>query len=143
MSDFTPFASTFGGALIGLSAAMLLLLLGRVAGITAVVGTALFTPKAGDGWAPAFIGGLLAGGGLLVSLQPELVTYTLERSTPALIVAGLLVGVGTRLGGGCTSGHGVCGNARMSPRSMLATGVFMATGMLAAGLIHHFAGGII
>ncbi len=139
--EFTPLLSTLGGALIGASASALLLLEGRVAGISGIVG-GLFTPKAGDiGWRLAFLGGLvLAGiGGAL--LAPSMVAVEVVRAPWMLIVAGLLVGVGTRLGNGCTSGHGVCGLSRMSPRSLASVVTFMAVGAAVAVAVGQLGGG--
>jgi uncharacterized protein len=126
MEHFTPFSSLAGGMLIGLSATGLLLLLGRIAGISGIVGGLL----AGEDlpWRGAFVGGLLAGGFLTSVFHPSALAMTLDRSTPALAIAGLLVGFGSRLGSGCTSGHGVCGISRGSTRSVVATMVFMSTG---------------
>ena len=139
--DFTPVLSTLGGALIGASASAMLLLEGRVAGISGIVG-GLFTPKAGDiGWRLAFLGGLvLAGiGGAL--LAPASVAVEVHRAPWMLVVAGLLVGVGTRLGNGCTSGHGVCGLSRLSPRSLASVVTFMAVGVLVAVAVGRLTGG--
>lgn len=140
-TEFTPVASAVGGALIGASASMLLLLEGRVAGISGIVG-GLFTPRAGDvGWRVAFVGGLvLAGlGGAL--LAPQTVAVEIVRAPWMLVVAGLLVGVGTRVGNGCTSGHGVCGLSRMSPRSLASVLTFMAVGALVAVAVGKLTGG--
>ena len=139
--EFTPWLSTVGGALIGASASAMLLLEGRVAGISGIVG-GLFTPKAGDiGWRLAFVAGLvLAGiGGML--LAPESVAVEVQRAPWMLVVAGLLVGVGTRLGNGCTSGHGVCGLSRMSPRSLGSVVTFMGVGAAVAVVVGRLTGG--
>jgi uncharacterized protein len=130
-----------GGALIGLSASLLLLANGRVAGITGVVGS-LLAPVRGDiAWRVLFFGGLLTGGLLLAWLRP--MSFSAPASLSAgggalLVVAGLLVGFGSRLGSGCTSGHGVCGISRGSGRSIVATLTFMATGILTVFLARHF-----
>lgn len=129
-----------GGALIGLSASLLLLANGRVAGISGVVGS-LLAPVRGDiAWRVLFFGGLLTGGLLLVGLRP--VSFAAPASLGSggvglLVVAGLLVGFGSRLGNGCTSGHGVCGISRGSVRSIAATLTFMATGVLTVFLARH------
>ncbi|MDP2314292.1 MAG: YeeE/YedE family protein [Pseudomonadota bacterium] len=139
--DFTPLLSTLGGALIGLSASAMLLLEGRVAGISGIVG-GLFTPKPGDiGWRVAFLAGLvLAGiGGALFA--PASVAVEIDRAPWMLVVAGLLVGIGTRLGNGCTSGHGVCGLSRMSPRSLASVLTFMAVGAVVAVAVGKLTGG--
>jgi uncharacterized membrane protein YedE/YeeE len=130
--DFTPWLATLGGALIGASASAMLLLEGRVAGISGIVG-GLFTPKAGDiGWRLAFLGGLVLAGIGAALLAPGSVAVEIDREPWMLVVAGLLVGVGTRLGSGCTSGHGVCGLSRMSPRSLASVVTFMAVGVAVA-----------
>ncbi len=127
--------------MIGLSVSLLLLTTGRVAGISGIVG-GLFTPVPGDrSWRAWFLAGMLAGGFLIANLRPEAMAMTLVRSPGALVIGGLLVGVGTQLGGGCTSGHGVCGISRMSQRSLVATIVFMAFGMLTTWVVNHGLGG--
>ncbi len=137
-TQFTPWRSLAGGLLIGLAAAMLLLANGRVAGISGIAG-GLLRRSAGDvGWRLAFIGGLV-GAPLLHSLFASLPTVQIEAGTATLIAAGLLVGIGTRYGSGCTSGHGVCGISRLSPRSMVATCVFMAAGMTVVYGVRHLA----
>jgi uncharacterized membrane protein YedE/YeeE len=129
-----------GGALIGLSASLLLLANGRVAGISGVVGL-LLAPVRGDiAWRVLFFGGLLAGGLLLAWLHPVSFAPPVFLSAgrvAGLVAAGLLVGFGTRLGNGCTSGHGVCGISRGSARSFAATLTFMATGILTVFLVRH------
>ena len=125
-----------GGALIGLAAVLLLALNGRIAGISGILGGLITSTGRGDRfWRCAFIFGLLAGAGLY-ALTCGL-PLELQARGPTLLVAGLLVGVGTRLGSGCTSGHGVCGLARRSPRSLLATMVFMVAAALTVFLTHH------
>ena len=141
MEDFTPTSALTGGALIGLSAALLWIGNGRVAGISGIVGE-LLTPMTGQmAWRIAFPGGLL-GAALLyrVALGPLQPTAG-ATSLLTVLGAGLLVGFGTRLGSGCTSGHGVCGLARLSPRSLAATGVFLASGMVTAFVHGHLVGG--
>lgn len=124
-----------GGALIGLAAALFWLFAGRVAGVSGIAG-GLLTPRPGDvAWRVLFVLGLVAGGALVSWLVPGSVAMALDRSPVALVVAGALVGFGTRLGNGCTSGHGVCGTARLSPRSMAATGTFIAFGIATATLV--------
>lgn len=141
MYHFTPFASLLGGALMGLAASMLLLFSGRVAGISGVAG-GLFRPSAGDlSWRVLFIAGLVAGGAVLLLVNPEVFHVGIHRSFAALAVAGLLVGFGARLGSGCTSGHGVCGLSRLSRRSLVATLTFMATGALSVFVVVHLLGG--
>ena len=140
MTNFTPWSSLLGGALIGVSASMLLLLNGRVAGISGIVG-GLVRPRAGEtSWRAMFVVGLLVGGLLLYVLRPA--SFGVGAvSLPLSIVAGLFVGFGTRLGSGCTSGHGVCGISRFSGRSIAATVTFMATGAVATFVVQHLIGG--
>jgi uncharacterized membrane protein YedE/YeeE len=129
MHDFTPVRSLLGGMMLGLSASVLWLAAGRVAGISGILG-GLFTPGTeGRSWRVQFLAGLLAGGLLLALVHPA-VFASAGRSLPVLALAGVLVGFGARLGGGCTSGHGVCGLSRLSGRSLVATLVFMATAIL-------------
>jgi uncharacterized membrane protein YedE/YeeE len=126
---FTPWASLAGGLLVGVAAAMLILFNGRIAGISGIVG-GLLRPVRGDvGWRAAFVAGLLAAplAWLAIAAAPRL---HVAASVPALVAAGLLVGVGTRLGSGCTSGHGVCGISRGSLRSLAATATFMGAGFV-------------
>lgn len=130
-----------GGILIGLSATAMLGLLGRVAGISGILGGLLARDASGGPWRVAFVVGLLAGGALFAIAEPAPFPMTLDRSTFALAAAGLLVGFGSRLGSGCTSGHGVCGMARGSKRSIIATATFMATGALTALLVTQALGG--
>ena len=134
--SFTPWSALAGGILIGAAASLLILLNGRIAGISGILG-GLFRPSGGDiGWRIAFIGGLL-GAPLIYRLFAELPAIQIDANNAALIAAGLLVGVGTRYGSGCTSGHGVCGLSRMSPRSLAATVVFMAAGFAATFVVRH------
>ena len=131
MHNFTPLRSLFGGALIGLSASLLALGAGRVAGISGIIG-GLFTPgREGRSWRVEFLAGLGVGAVLWLLVQPS-VYASAGRSLPLLALAGLLVGFGARLGGGCTSGHGVCGLSRLSKSSLYATLTFMATGIATA-----------
>jgi len=141
MDTFTPWTSLAGGAVIGLSAALLLLLQGRVAGISGIFGS-LFRPAAGEfAWRLMFVAGLLAGGLGAWLLAPAALAVTVDRSWIAVGVAGLLVGFGTRLGSGCTSGHGVCGISRLSPRSLVATGSFTFAGAVVVLVVTHLLGG--
>ena len=133
---FTPWASLAGGALIGVAAAMLVLLNGRIAGISGIIG-GLLKPAKGDVlWRAAFVLGLVAAPSayVLFSVLPIL---QIDAGFGALATAGLLVGVGTRYAGGCTSGHGVCGPSRTSPRSLVATAAFMSFGFVTVFLIRH------
>ncbi len=133
---FTPWSALAGGMLIGLAAALLILFNGRIAGISGIVG-GLLRPRQGDlGWRIAFLAGLV-GTPLLWQLWLALPAVRIDAGAPALVVAGLLVGVGVRYGAGCTSGHGVCGLSCWSPRSLAATCVFMAAGFLTVYLLRH------
>ena len=140
LAHFTPIASLVGGLFIGLAAALLWISNGRVAGITGIVAE-LLAPARGDaGWRLAFVGGLVGGGALVHALHPS--AFAAPRgSTALLVVAGVLVGFGTRLANGCTSGHGVCGVSRLSPRSLAATAIFMAAGIATVAIARHLVGG--
>ena len=135
MEDFTPVSGLVGGLLIGLAVTLMLLLNGRIAGISGVVG-GLLAPKGGDtGWRVAFVAGLLLGALAYILAMGGHVDVL--ASPPAILVGGLLVGFGTRLGSGCTSGHGLCGMARLSRRSIVATAVFFGVAMLTVFLTRH------
>lgn len=126
-----------GGALIGSAAAMLLVLNGRIAGITGIT-AGMFTMKPQESfWRVAFIVGLVLGGLVMARVMPSAFGVPVLRAAPLIIVAGLLVGVGTRMANGCTSGHGVCGIARLSPRSLTATATFMAAGAATVFVVRH------
>lgn len=136
---FTPWSSLAGGVLIGVAVAMFILLNGRIAGVSGVLG-GLLKPVRGDiGWRVAFVLGLLAAP-VVYSLAAELPKPHIEANYVGLVLAGLLVGVGTRYGSGCTSGHGVCGLSRLSPRSLAATAAFMGAGFLTVFVIRHVVG---
>ncbi|TFZ01326.1 YeeE/YedE family protein [Ramlibacter rhizophilus] len=136
---FTPWSAAFGGVLIGLSAAMFVLLNGRIAGISGVLG-GLLRPLPGDrGWRIAFLAGLL-GAPLVYALAATVPLPQIDAGVGTLVAAGLLVGVGTRYGAGCTSGHGVCGLSRLSPRSLVATVLFMAAGFATVFVVRHLLG---
>lgn len=133
---FTPYPALLGGLLIGLSTVILIVATGRVAGISGILG-GLLKPQANETlWRATFVLGLMAAPWLYTASVGSF-EFESPRGTAALIVAGLLVGYGTRLGSGCTSGHGVCGLSRLSPRSLLATGVFMGVGFVFASLVMH------
>jgi len=139
-NHFTPWTALAGGVLIGIAAASFVLLNGRIAGISGILG-GLLTPKTGDlGWRIAFLAGLV-GAPLLWLLAADLPEIRVEAGYPALIIAGLLVGIGTRYGSGCTSGHGVCGLSRLSPRSLAATLGFMSAGFITVYITRHVFGG--
>jgi uncharacterized membrane protein YedE/YeeE len=136
---FSPWSSFAGGVLIGLAAAMFVLLNGRIAGISGILG-GLLRPVRGDiDWRVAFVLGLV-GAPLVYLLFASTPTLQIDASFGALVSAGLLVGVGTRYGGGCTSGHGVCGLSRLSPRSMVATAAFMGAGFVTVYVSRHLFG---
>ncbi|MGF6275934.1 putative membrane protein YedE/YeeE [Massilia sp. UYP11] len=135
-SEFTPWASLFGGLLIGLSAALFVLFNGRIAGISGVLG-GLLRPLRGDiAWRIAFLTGLI-GAPLVVGMFAILPEARIDAGAGTLVVAGLLVGLGTRYGAGCTSGHGVCGLSRRSPRSLVATASFMLAGFVTVYVVRH------
>jgi uncharacterized membrane protein YedE/YeeE len=136
---FTPWASLAGGALIGLAAALFVLANGRIAGVSGVLG-GLLSPRRGDvAWRLAFVLGLV-GAPLVYALVTALPVPRIDAGTGALVAAGLLVGVGTRVGSGCTSGHGVCGLSRLSPRSLVATLLFMSAGFATVFVLRHLVG---
>ena len=141
MADFTPVASLAGGVFIGLSGALLLLCNGKIAGISGIVGGILSPTTHDTLWRFLFVVGLLTGGFFFHVFSPQSFAPEISRSSRALILAGLLVGFGARLSNGCTSGHGVCGVSRLSPRSIIATATFMATGALTVFLLNHVLGG--
>ncbi|QGZ41735.1 hypothetical protein IP92_00724 [Pseudoduganella flava] len=133
---FTPIAGLLGGLLIGAAAALFVLFNGRIAGISGIAG-GLLRPARGDvGWRVAFLVGLIAAP-LLYRLAAPLPPVQIDAGTGTLIVAGLLVGIGTRYGSGCTSGHGVCGLSRRSPRSLAATAAFMLAGFVTVWVVRH------
>jgi hypothetical protein len=138
-NHFTPWASLAGGILLGLASALFILVNGRILGISGILG-GLLLPKGTDaGWRVAFLLGMLAAPVTLAWIAPaDLITApTIDAGYEAVVIAGLLVGYGTRLGSGCTSGHGVCGLSRLSPRSLVATGSFMAAGFAIVYVMRH------
>lgn len=135
-NNFTPWASLAGGALLGLATALLLLFNGRIAGISGIVG-GLIKPRLHDaGWRVAFIGGLIVAP-LVWQLFSQLPNIQIDTGYGLLILSGLIVGMSTRYGSGCTSGHGVCGISRLSPRSIIATLAFMAAGFVTVYVVRH------
>jgi uncharacterized protein len=140
LTDFTPLASFAGGLLIGLAAVLLMLSWGRIAGMTAIVG-GLLPPFDKDwAWKGAFLAGAI-GLPLLVRLAGGIIEYTVPVSTTTLIIGGLITGIGVTFGSGCTSGHGICGIARFSRRSIAATATFMAFAFLTVFILRHVVGG--
>ncbi|HOB61202.1 MAG TPA: YeeE/YedE thiosulfate transporter family protein [Candidatus Competibacteraceae bacterium] len=136
-THFTPIAALVGGLLIGLSATLLILCNGRIAGISGIIGGLLQRPNLSEAsWRIAFVLGLVLAP-TLYGLFAVLPASQIDASWLVLVVAGLLVGYGTRLGTGCTSGHGVCGLSRLAPRSLVATLTFMAAGFITVYVVHH------
>ena len=133
---FTPWASLAGGLLIGLAAAAFVLFNGRIAGISGILGGMLSLPKRDTAWRAAFLLGLVLAP-LAWTLAHPLPEVEIDAGTGTLVAAGLLVGLGTRYGSGCTSGHGVCGLSRLSPRSLIATGSFMLAGFATVYVVRH------
>lgn len=142
MHNLTPLSGLLGGALIGLAAAMLMLLTGRIAGISGIFG-GLLSPATHDrGWRVAFVAGLIAAPLVAAfATGAALPSPAMPASLILIVVAGLLVGFGSRMGGGCTSGHGVCGTARLSARSLVATAIFMAAAIITVAIARHMIGG--
>ena len=138
-ASFTPWTSLAGGGLIGLATALFILLSGRVAGISGILGGLLRWPKGDAAWRVAFLVGLVAAP-IAYSWVAPLPAVQVDAGTAALVAAGLLVGIGTRYGSGCTSGHGVCGLSRLSPRSLVATASFMAAGFTVVFVVRHLLG---
>lgn len=140
--NFTPLSALIGGALIGLSAAFLLLVKGRIAGVSGIAGGLTYSEKGDLDWRILFIVGLVMGGGLYqwMNIGPGVDHIQAVVGTPWLIIAGLLVGIGTTIGSGCTSGHGICGLARRSPRSLVATLTFMVSALATVFVVRHLVG---
>jgi uncharacterized membrane protein YedE/YeeE len=138
-THFTPWMSLAGGILIGLSAALFVLFNGRIAGISGILGGLLQWPKGDLAWRIAFLLGLI-GAPLVYTLFAPLPAVRVDAGSVTLVAAGLLVGIGTRYGAGCTSGHGVCGISRLSPRSLVATAAFMAAGFATVFIVRHLIG---
>jgi len=135
-THFTPWASLAGGILIGIAAAMLVLLIGRIAGISGIVG-GLLTPRRGEiAWRLAFVAGLFVAP-LVMTILGKPAMPRIDAGFGMLVAAGLLVGIGTSYGSGCTSGHGVCGLSRLSPRSLVATVAFMLAGIATVFIVRH------
>lgn len=142
MTEFTPYASLIGGAMIGLSAVLLMLWEGRIAGISGIAGRLL--PPYRDGAFPSrlgFVAGIIAAPLLMSWGSGAPIAQTISSNVPLMVVAGLLVGFGSVWGNGCTSGHGVCGLSRLSTRSLVATATFMATAFVTVFLVRHVIGG--
>jgi uncharacterized membrane protein YedE/YeeE len=137
MEDFTPISGLIGGLFIGVATTLLLALNGRIAGISGIVGGLLARKGSEVGWRAVFIAGLLLGAFVYMLATGGAIPVRIQASLPILVVAGLLVGFGTRLGSGCTSGHGISGIARLSKRSIVATLAFMGVAILTVFLTSH------
>ena len=143
MQNFTPLMSLAGGIIIGCAALLLLVSIQRIAGISGIIGGLFPVIRQDLTWRLFFVAGLLLGGFVLAAVYPNSLAINLTYSTPALVVAGLLVGFGSRLGNGCTSGHGICGLGRLSSRSMIAVVTFMVTGIISAVMVGQIFSGAI
>ncbi len=141
MANFTPVSAAIGGALIGLSAVLLMLLTGRIAGISGIFGGLLNLRADDKGWRIAFIAGLILAPVIAGLIGHTMTVPGLPANWVVVVTAGLLVGFGTRLGGGCTSGHGICGIGRLSARSIAATIIFMLMAVITVAVTHHVLGG--
>ncbi len=139
MENFTPVAALAGGAMIGFAAVLFMWLNGRIAGVSSIVGGLIIPDKANLPWRAAFIIGLISAP-ILYGFFGGPVTASIPHSSLLMLAGGLLVGIGTQLGSGCTSGHGVCGVSRFSMRSVAATFTFLATGILTVFLVRHLLG---
>ncbi len=141
MENFTPYSALAGGALIGIAASILLWLNGRLAGVSSILG-GLARPAAGESrWRLLFLIGLVIGALVFAAAGGDVSAVRVDTGMPVIIAAGLLTGIGTRLGGGCTSGHGVCGVARLSRRSITATATFMVVAGATVFVVRHVIGG--
>jgi len=146
--NFTPWSATIGGMLIGLSAALLLIIKGRIAGISGIAGGIIYPERGDMVWRIIFVSGLVLGGFIYQWVSGNTTTGLFKgvehieaiTGTPMLIIGGLLVGIGTTIGTGCTSGHGICGLARKSPRSLAATLSFMGSGFITVYIVRHIIG---
>ncbi len=138
-NNFTPWASLAGGILLGLASALFVLVNGRILGISGILGGLLTFKRSDAGWRVAFLLGMLAAPATLAWIAPAglIAAPRIDATYGLVVIAGLLVGYGTRLGSGCTSGHGVCGLSRLSPRSLVATGSFMAAGFAMVYVMRH------
>jgi uncharacterized protein len=141
MTAFDPFSALLGGALIGLASVLLMLLIGRIAGISGILAGSFNWAGADKGWRLAFLAGLVAAPLIASAAGYPILSPQMPRNWMLVAAAGLLVGFGTRLSGGCTSGHGICGVARLSPRSIVATIIFMGTAMIVVAVMRHGFGG--
>ena len=143
MDDFTPFASIIGGTILGIAALILFATVKRIAGVSGIIGGLLLFKKNDTAWRVVFLSGLIFGGLILSKVYPQTLSIELTYSTPALILAGLLVGFGSRIGNGCTSGHGICGLGQLQPHSMVAVISFLTTGIITATIVGTLLRGVI
>ncbi len=141
MAEFDPVSALLGGCLIGLASVLLMVLTGRIAGISGILGGALSLEAGDKAWRLAFVVGLIAAPLALGLVGRPLPEPQMPASWLVIVASGLLVGLGARLGSGCTSGHGICGMARLSPRSIVATVVFMASAAIVVAIVRHAPGG--
>jgi uncharacterized protein len=137
MAHFTPGSAVLGGILLGIASSLLFVLNGRILGISGIVGGLPAAPSGDRLWRALFLAGLLVGGIALLLLDRGVLASASEQTAPVAVAGGILVGVGTRLGNGCTSGHGLCGVARLSKRSLVATLVFTSAGALTVFVVRH------
>jgi uncharacterized membrane protein YedE/YeeE len=137
MNQFTPVSATLGGLLLGIASSLLFVANGRILGISGIVGRIPLTTGSDRSWRLVFLAGMLSGALAILVVDRSALAFAGEQTVLTAAVAGVLVGFGTRLGNGCTSGHGLCGVARLSPRSITATLVFMATGALTVFVVRH------
>ncbi len=140
LENFTPISALLGGALIGLSASLLLLLNGRMAGISGIMNGLFSSPKKEELWRGLFLMGLIIGALLFQWISHDGLQLRQNYPLGLIVVGGFFVGMGTRMGSGCTSGHGICGMAQFSKRSMVATAVFMLSGMVTVFIVKHVIG---
>ena len=141
MAAFDPVSALLGGALIGIASVLLMALNGRIAGVSGILGGTLAAARGDKLWRAAFIAGLVSAPIVVGLFAEQLFEPTMPTSWLLIVVSGLLVGFGSRLGGGCTSGHGVCGIARLSKRSIAATAIFMASAAMTVAFVRHGLGG--
>lgn len=141
MENFTPLSASIGGAQIGLAVVLLMVLNGRIAGISGVVSGAVFAETGDKLWRVMFMLGLIAAPAIWMLAVGSVPPFEITKNWPLIIAGGLLVGFGTRLGSGCTSGHGVCGLSRLSLRSMLSVVLFMSAGMASVAIVKTILGG--
>lgn len=141
MTEFTPYSALIGGALIGLAAVLLMWLNGRIAGVSGILGGLMRFDKGEFGWRAAFVLGLIITPIIYMRVTNQLIALTPPEPIGAVILAGLLVGVGSQMGNGCVSGHGICGTARLSVRSIVATITFMFAGFVTVYVVRHVIGG--